>query len=190
MIAGLGQGWLKDEFETSNVSFLRRGSGMEDYIGTLRAFWGPDPVHYQGRYYTIPESDIGPKPFRPTGFPILIGAVAPASLERAARLGDGLTLVARNWDSLELIAYKFPEMVRQADRDPQGMLNVVRANFLVGKALPEEKRPPLAGSFEQVHADMQRLQSLGFEHVFFDLVSTPVSEHLGILEPLRRTAEV
>src|SRR5439155_18596359 len=46
VIAGLGQGWLKDEFETANVSFQRRGNGQEDYIRALRACWGPDPVHY------------------------------------------------------------------------------------------------------------------------------------------------
>lgn len=83
VIAGLGQGWVKDEFETASIPFQRRGNGSEDYVEALRASWGPDPVQYEGRYYHIVESDIGPKPFQPQGPPLLFGAATVASLERA-----------------------------------------------------------------------------------------------------------
>jgi alkanesulfonate monooxygenase SsuD/methylene tetrahydromethanopterin reductase-like flavin-dependent oxidoreductase (luciferase family) len=26
----------------------------------MRAVWGPDPVSFEGRFYRIPEADIGP----------------------------------------------------------------------------------------------------------------------------------
>ena len=38
----------------------------------------------------IPESRIGPKPVQPGGIPMLLGAFAPASLERAAGIADGI----------------------------------------------------------------------------------------------------
>src|SRR5579859_7428252 len=116
VIAGLGQGWLKDEFETANVSWRRRGNGLEDYMGALRACWGADPVHYEGRFYRIIESDIGPKPLQPGGPPVLFGVGAPASLARAARLADGLNPMALSWKWLEWVMREFPEMVRQAGR--------------------------------------------------------------------------
>ena len=128
VIAGLGQGWVKDEFETANIPFQRRGNGFEDYIGALRASWGPNPVQYEGRYYRIVESDIGPKPFHLQGPPLLIGGAAPASLERAARLADGINPLARSWSSLEQIAHEFPEMVRHVGRDLHAMQMIVRAN--------------------------------------------------------------
>ncbi len=188
VIAGLGQGWLKDEFETANVSFQRRGNGQEDYIRALRACWGPDPVHYEGRFYRIVESDIGPKPLQPGGPPVLFGASTPAALARAARLADGLNPIALSWSSLEQIMREFPEVVRQAGRDPQQMLIVLRSNHPVSvRALPEP-RSPLSGSLEQIREDVQRLESLGIRHVFFDLVSMPVNEQLGLLEKLRRVA--
>ena len=190
VIAGLGQGWLIDEFETSNVPFQRRGNGLDDYMGALRAAWGPDPVHYEGRFYRIGESDIGPKPFQPGGPPVLFGATTPAALERAARLADGLNPVAWSWSSLEQVTRAFPEMVRQAGRDPQGMLTVLRSNSPVSAIALAEPRPPLSGSLEQIHEDMQRLKNLGIGHVFFDLVAMPISEQLTILEKLRRTADV
>jgi hypothetical protein len=56
------------------------------------------------------------------------------------------------------------------------------------RALPEPGSP-LSGSLEQIHEDVQRLESLGIRHVFFDLVSLPVNEQLGLLEKLRRVAD-
>ncbi|HLZ57606.1 MAG TPA: TIGR03619 family F420-dependent LLM class oxidoreductase [Ktedonosporobacter sp.] len=185
VIAGLGQGWLKDEFETANVSFQRRGNGLEDYMGALRAVWGPNPVHYEGRFYRIVESDIGPKPLKPGGPPVLFGAIAPAALERAARLADGLNPVARSWSSLEQITRAFPEMVRKAGRDPQKMPIVVRSNHPVSMQALPEPRGPLSGSLEQIREDVQRLESMGIGHVFFDLVAMPVNEQLRLLEKLR-----
>ncbi len=185
VIAGLGQGWLKDEFETANVSFRRRGNGLEDYMGALRACWGSDPVQYEGRFYHIVESDIGPKPLQPGGPPVLFGAGTPATLARAARLADGLNPVARSWGSLEQIMSEFPAMVRQAGRNPQQMLIVVRSNHPLNMQELPEPRSPLSGSLAQIREDVQRLERMGVQHIFFDLVSVPVNEQLRLLEKLR-----
>src|SRR5947209_3557615 len=107
VIAGLGQGWMKEEFDTANVTFRRRGNGLEDYMGALRAVWGPDPVDYKGRFYQIVESDIGPKPVQPGGPPVLFGTTSQVTLERAARLADGLNPVLVSWDAAETIARRF-----------------------------------------------------------------------------------
>ncbi len=85
VIAGLGQGSVEDEFRAANVPLKRRGRGLEEVVAAMRAVWGPDPVSFAGRFYTIPESQIGPKPAQPGGPPIIIGGMAPAAIERAAR---------------------------------------------------------------------------------------------------------
>ncbi|GAC1375623.1 MAG: hypothetical protein NVS2B12_33720 [Ktedonobacteraceae bacterium] len=74
VIAGLGQGWMEAESKAVNVPMKRRGSGMEEYVQVLRAIWGPDPVSFSGRFYTITEAQIGPKPVQPTGIPIILGS--------------------------------------------------------------------------------------------------------------------
>ena len=190
VIAGLGQGWLKEEFETANIPFQRRGNGFEDYVGALRATWGPDPVQYEGRYYRIVESDVGPKPFQPQGPPLLFGAATVASLERAARIADGINPVARSWSSLEQIAHEFLEMAQHGGRDPHAMQIIARANSIISKHPLPESRSPFSGSLEQIHEDIQRLASMSTWHVFFDLVAMPVQEQLGVLEKLRRVADV
>ena len=39
VIAGLGQGWMPQEFATSNVSMKERGKRNEEYIEALRAIY-------------------------------------------------------------------------------------------------------------------------------------------------------
>lgn len=189
LIVGIGQGWMKEEFDTANVSLQRRGNGLDDYVGALRAVWGPDPVHYEGRFYSIVESDIAPKPVQSGGPPVLFAANSQAVIERAARLADGLNPVLVSWEAIEKLARDFPEMVRRAGRDPSHIFIVARVNNGVrAHALPDP-RPPLVGSLDQIHEDIQRLEQLGVNHVFYDLSYLPLNEQLPLLEKLRRAAD-
>jgi probable F420-dependent oxidoreductase len=194
VIVGIGQGWMKEEFEAANVSFQRRGNGLEDYMGALRAVWGPDPVRYEGRFYRIAESDIDPKPLQAGGlpvlFPVIFGANSRLVLERAARIADGLNLVLQSWEGAEMIMRDFPTMVERAGRDPSHMLIAALVNNgISAQALPDP-RPPLVGALEQIHEDMQRLDKLGIRHVYYDLSFLSVDEQLKILKKLRRAADV
>ncbi len=190
VIAGLGQGWMQDEFETANVPLKRRGSGMEEFVAAMRAAWGPDPVSYSGRFYHISESDIGPKPVQAGGPPILIGAYSPASLERAARFADGSNPGAWNWEMLEQGIQGFLGMVQAAGRDPKKMLIVVRANSQLSEKPLPDPRPMLSGTVEQIREDIARLEQIGANHVFFDLNTshTSIDDQLRFLERLRTTA--
>src|SRR5579884_3446358 len=46
VIAGIGQGWMEEEFIASNVARKERGKRVDEYIAVLRAVWGPDPVRH------------------------------------------------------------------------------------------------------------------------------------------------
>jgi probable F420-dependent oxidoreductase len=186
VIAGLGQGAIEGEFETANVPLKRRGSGMEEFVAALRAVWGPDPVSFSGRFYRIPESQIGPKPVQPGGPPIILGGRAPAAIERAARIADGYNPVGMSIEALEQSINSFHNAARAAGRDPSKVQIVVRTN---GSAT-EGRRPLLTGSVEQMTEDLARLRGLGVNHVFLDLNfgATPVDEQLKVMEQLRRAA--
>lgn len=96
--AGLGQGWLPEEFVAAGVPPTRRGRGFEEYLAALRACWGPDPVAHDGPTYPIPPARVGPKPVDDT-IPLAVGAVARLAVERAARLGLGFVAAVRDWDT-------------------------------------------------------------------------------------------
>lgn len=190
VLAGLGQGWLEDEFAAANVPMARRGDRLEDFVGALRACWGPDPVRYAGQFYSIVEADIGPKPLQSGGPPLLFGAVTPAALKRAARLADGLNPIAHDWRLLEWMLPTYFRLVREAGRGPEKMMVVVRSNHPVSLTGPlPEPRPPLSGSLEQIRKDVQRLAALGVHHLFFDLVSLPQDQWLALLPHLRHVVD-
>ena len=100
LVVGIGQGWMAQEFEAAGLSMRRRGAGFEEHLAAMRAVWGPDPVRFEGRFYRIPEADIGPKPVHSGGPRVVVGAASPAAIERAGRLGFGLTLVIFDWDTV------------------------------------------------------------------------------------------
>lgn len=186
LVAGLGQGWLEEEFHAAGVSLRRRGNGLEDYLAALKACWGPNPVEYEGRFYRIPPSDIGPKPYQIGGPPVILGVGARAALERAVRL-DGLNPLATTWKALEWVLRTYRELVSKAGGDPDSKLIVVRSNYPISRRSDDvpEPRPPLSGSLAQVHKDVRRLAELGVNHLFFDLAPLPGEAQLELLEPLR-----
>ncbi|KAB8188959.1 TIGR03619 family F420-dependent LLM class oxidoreductase [Nonomuraea phyllanthi] len=180
LLAGVGQGWMSQEFEAAGVSMKRRGAGFEEHLRAMRAVWGPDPVRFEGRFHRIPECEIGPKPVREDGPALLVGAASPAALERAARLGAGVSLVVFDWDQLAGMIAAYREAARTAGL-PAGPV-VVQVNGAVS-AKPLDERTPLTGSAEQVAADLDRLDPLGVEHVFWAMPGAP-EECVASIAPL------
>ncbi len=189
-IAGLGQGWMEDEFKAVNVPMSRRGSGMEEYVQVLRAIWGPDPVSFNGRFYTLPEAEIGPKPVQPGGIPIILGAFASSALDRAARIADGITPGNFRWPLLEQIIRTFYATASEAGRDPSKLQVIVRV-VAAPSARQGGERQPLIGSIEEIRADIARVEELGATHVIFDLSlnETPIQQQLDFLTQLRTVVQ-
>ncbi len=105
--AGLGQGGggteetgylIPEEFAAAGVPLGRRGAGFVEHLAAMRACWGPDPVEFAGERYRIPRSTVGPKPYGAT-IPVFLGALVQPTAERAARVADGVILVAVDWDA-------------------------------------------------------------------------------------------
>ena len=61
-----------------------QGRDTEDFIAAKRAAWGANPVQFEGTYYTIPPSNIDPKPVQLGGIPIIMGGFSLAALKLAA----------------------------------------------------------------------------------------------------------
>ena len=184
LIVGVGQGWMEQEFEAAGVSMKRRGAGFEEHLLAMRAVWGPDPVRFEGRFYRIPEADIGPKPVRPGGPRLIAGAASPSALERAGRLGVGLTLVIFDWDAVRESIETFRAAAGAAGVDPDTLPVMLQVNGNV-TAEPQDQRGPLVGSVEQVAADLDQAAKLGIEHIYWNTDQDPLRQ-LSLLAQLRR----
>lgn len=182
VIAGLGQGSQASEFIATETPLRRRGAGFEEYLHALRAVWGPDPVKFDGRFYTIPESQINPKPVQ-NPIPLLLGANTHPALERAARLADGITPSMRAWEPVEHHIKSFLDAARAHGRDLSKLQIVARLNT-APNANPQQA---FGGSLEQIKDEIARAQAIGFTHLFWDMnwANVTIEDQLKYMEQLR-----
>jgi alkanesulfonate monooxygenase SsuD/methylene tetrahydromethanopterin reductase-like flavin-dependent oxidoreductase (luciferase family) len=150
----------------------------------MHAVWGPDPVRFEGRFYRIPEADIGPKPVHIGGPRLLVGAGSPVAVERAGRLGVGLTMVIFDWDTVRASVETFRAAADAAGHDSDTLPVMLQVNGNV-TAEPLDERGPLIGSPEQVAADLDQAAQLGVEHVYWNTDDEPLRQ-LPLLAQLRR----
>ncbi|NIK58885.1 TIGR03619 family F420-dependent LLM class oxidoreductase [Kribbella shirazensis] len=185
LLAGLGVGWMVAEFDAAGVPTERRGARLEEHITAMRAVWGPDPVAHDGAFYTIAPSYAGPKPVAPGGVAVLAGAMAPAAVERAGRLGLGLNPIMMTWEMFEGSVAAFRDAAAKAGHDAASLPVVVRVNGEV-TASPVDDRQPLTGSVEQVVEDLARVARSGVDHVLWG-PGDDVDQQLELMAELRRS---
>jgi probable F420-dependent oxidoreductase len=171
LVAGIGQGWMPEEFDTVGVPMARRGAGFEDHLAAMRACWQPDPVEHLGRWYRIPRSKIGPKPVKDR-VPLLVGGTTRPAVERAARLGDGFAAVMTDWDTLRDQVAWF--------RDAGGAGPVVlRVNPETVDAV--EPHAAFTGPIPSVVEDLARACVAGVDLVVWDLNMADLDAHRQVV---------
>lgn len=168
-VAGVGLGWMPEEFAAVGVPYERRGARGEEYIACLRAMWGPDPVEFEGEFYRVPPASLLPKPVQRPGPPILVGGTAPAALERTGRLADGWISGSRMdperlFESVDAVK----AAATRAGRDPDLLRFACRG---VVRDVP--RSGPLTGTLEEVRADLPAIAAQGITELFVDLNFDP-----------------
>ena len=170
LLVGLGQGWNAEEHIASGTSVNDRAARMDEFVGALRACWGPDPVEYDGRFFTIPTAIERPKPVQQPHPPLLSGASSPAGLTRTARLFDG-------WNPAGIPVV---DVVRLADRmtaqRPEGMppLSIHMRTFVQFLGPSEPIEETMSRLVQEAHdAAAAGFDDLILEHNFWDQVTSP-----------------
>lgn len=188
LVAGLGLGWMAAEYEAAGVPGTGRGARLGEHLAAMRAVWGPDPVGHEGELYRIAPARIGPKPVGSDGVALLIGAMAPPSIERAARLGAGLNPIMMGWEMLDGSVSAFRAAAEQAGHDPASLPVVLRVNGSVTPKSATGERGPLTGGIEQVLADLERARTAGVDHVFWAMDTEP-EQQLEAMSELHRAVQ-
>ena len=84
---GVGIGWNFVEYEALGERFTNRGARIEEQVTLLRQLWAHDVIDFNGKYHTVHQAGINPRPARP--IPLWMGGTADVVLQRTARLADG-----------------------------------------------------------------------------------------------------
>ena len=138
MTLGLGAGWQEREHEKFGYNllnverrFARFEEGMQVVTGLLQ---NPEPMSFQGEFYTLNDAQLLPRPARPGGPPILIG-------------GNGqrrtLPMVARyasEWNATNQLPAAFAErsarldsLLREAGRAPADVRRSMMTGVFFGR---------------------------------------------------------
>jgi probable F420-dependent oxidoreductase len=88
VVAGFSVGWSDEEHQVMDVDPRTRGARCDELIDALEACWGPDPVSFKGRFFSIPEAEVKPKPVQSPRPRLLSGMRSKAGLRRTAEKFD------------------------------------------------------------------------------------------------------
>ena len=87
-VFGFSVGWSDEEHAQYDVDPRTRGRRAGEFIDAMKACWGPDPVSHQGEFFSIPASDVDPKPIQRPHPPLMSGMRSEVGLARTAEQFD------------------------------------------------------------------------------------------------------
>jgi probable F420-dependent oxidoreductase len=85
---GLGGDESKD-LAAVGVAKKERAGRADEMIALMRRLWTEENVTFEGKFYSVKDVTIMPRPWQKNGLPIWIGGRSPAAMRRTGRLGDG-----------------------------------------------------------------------------------------------------
>ncbi|MGW7413630.1 TIGR03619 family F420-dependent LLM class oxidoreductase [Streptomyces sp. NPDC054863] len=154
---GFGVGWMRDEYDSVNADFDRRGARLDEILDFLGGIWTENPFSHQGETWQVPVSHVDLRPAQQGGPPVYLGGFGPAAMRRIGHRADGWAGVAMpdaGHDALWGIARRAAE---EAGRDPDALLQQIRVNAKPGE------------SAEDIAQTLRAVRAWGAEGAFVEL---------------------
>jgi len=191
VIAGLGIGWSKYEYEVSGIAFEHRGQRADEFVQILKRIWTDEVVEFKGQFYSIPASKIGPKPVQKPHPPILLGGFSPKTFLRIVNYADGWIPVA-GFGSLEQLKQTINilrEDARKANKDPSKIriFTLTYPNVQDSSSSSEQQRLPMTGTIEQIGTDINQIKVVGVEHMIFGYFFSPLGKEMKKMVEITKT---
>src|SRR5213593_112795 len=170
---GFGIGWSPDEYEAAGATWEERGKRADELIKALKKIWTTDPVDFQGKYYRIPKSFIGPKPVQKPHPPIYMAAFTPSALKRVATEANGWFPVGIPLSGVGPMFDGIKGMAKDAGRDPSALELILRANVEIHNTPIQKDRVDFTGTLEQIAEDVTTARKLGAAEIVIDAQFSP-----------------
>src|ERR1700733_3565727 len=131
VVAGLGPGSSRPDYELIGVPFEERWPRFEEVIGLLRTLLQPGTTTMSGTYYSLPPTELTPAARQSDGIPLWIGSWGSrVGLRRVARMADGWLASAYNTTPEEfavnaaLLREELQKQGRAGDDFPQALVTM------------------------------------------------------------------
>ncbi|MFN8625695.1 MAG: TIGR03619 family F420-dependent LLM class oxidoreductase [Candidatus Binatia bacterium] len=170
-VLGVGWGWHREEFENiTHKSPHERVAMLIENLAAMRRLWTDEEAEYIGKYVQIRKSWSWPKPARPGGPPVLLGAPGTTrNFQRIVAWADGWIPQMSGLDSevfpAQLDALR--RLWREAGRAASGPDITVF-------------HPP--GSADDVRRGLERASQLGIKRVLVRIIEERMKDFEAIVD--------
>jgi probable F420-dependent oxidoreductase len=166
LLLGLGNGHSKDEFDAAGVPFEKRGERADEFLQVLNKIWYNDTVEHKGKYYTIPKSVIGPKPYQQK-IPIYLAGFTPKALGRiiSSNANGWVGIPQLGIDNFKQGQEQLRKAAQENGRDPNSIEYPILAFPEVSENDLGSDRQPMNGSIQQIAQDIKEFEKLGVNHI-------------------------
>lgn len=161
LVVGFSVGWSDDEHRQADVDPRTRGRRLDELLDALEACWRPDPVEFTGQFFSIPRSDVRPKPLQRPRPRLLSGMRSEAGLRRTAERFDIWNPASGALEDLLATAAQLQER-RPTERAP------LEIYWRVYTEPPVAVRGLRPLSVEELTADVARARESGIAQVMVD----------------------
>lgn len=175
LVLGLGAGWQENEHAAYDIPFYTTGERLrrlDEAAQIIRSLFADDQTTFEGRYYTIKDAPLAPKPVQRPGPPLLIGGGGEkVTLRIAAQWADEWNV----WGNPEILQHKGEILARHcADvgRDPSEIKHSANAMLTMSDDPERLERargapgfPGIVGTVDEVKAIVQQYADAGVDEL-------------------------
>lgn len=115
---GLGFGSRENDYKAVEIPFEHRGSRAVEQVQLMKRLWTEDNVTFKGKFYSVENLSVGPKPIQKPHPPIWTGGSAEVALKRAGTWADGFICGSSAIPDFPSTWEKIAGYARAAGRDP------------------------------------------------------------------------
>jgi len=182
VICGLGVGWSKDEYQASNIPFMNRGERALEFLQVLK-IWTDDIVEFKGKYYDIPASKIGPKPFQKPHIPIYLGGFSSNTFLRIVKqdLNGWLGVVHGPLRDVENSINTIKRYTNQSNKNSDKFQTILLTYPTVEENQSpknDKNRLPLTGTIDEIGSDIRLVRDMGVNHIIFGYNFVPIGRDM------------
>ena len=194
LLPAVGLGPENDrEYESCGTHRSTRSGQPDEAIRIMRLLWSQDDVNFQGKYFSLRNISIQPKPVQKDLPPIWIGGESPPAIRRAANYGDVWYPIGNNpqypLDTIDRLKNGIEKLnckLDEADRDINKIGIALSAEMWYSDTDPifdeNGNRKLLTGEPSQVAEDIYNLAEIGVSYLTLDYKGTDIDETLYKME--------
>jgi probable F420-dependent oxidoreductase len=183
-IVGVGVGWNRVEYGHLGMErrFHERGRYLDETLALWRHLWSGSREPFRGRFHEVEDFAFEPLPVQGERLPIWVGGRSDAAYRRAGRVADGYHSSAVGPDGFaERVA-----AVRAAAREAGRTDPVMSARVRVPPAEHRGGGYTMAGTPDELLAEVDRFAEAGATHMVVDFVETDPERHTARFERFHR----